>query len=121
DFGNWRTALKSGVKFEDLNANGARDAGEPGLSGWTIYVDYNDNSALNPGEPSAVAGSGGVYLSTGVNPGTFRVREVQQAGWTCSFPNPCFHQETFTSGVEMTDNNFGNYRNATKSGMKFED
>ena len=29
------------MKFHDLNANGAKDAGEPGLAGWTItaYVD----------------------------------------------------------------------------------
>jgi len=29
----------SGTKFEDLNNNGARDAGEPGLEGWTIQLE----------------------------------------------------------------------------------
>jgi hypothetical protein len=46
NFGNWTTATKSGIKFHDLNANGVKDEGEPGLAGWTIYVDYDDD-----GEP----------------------------------------------------------------------
>jgi uncharacterized repeat protein (TIGR01451 family) len=121
DFGNWRTATKSGTKFNDLNANGVKDAGEPGLPGFVIYVDYNDNSALDAGEPKATTAADGSYLITDVNPGTYNVREVQQAGWICSYPSPCFHHETFTSGAQVTDNNFGNYQNATKSGVKFED
>ena len=37
DFGNYQNATKSGMKFHDLNADGVKDAGEPGLAGWTIY------------------------------------------------------------------------------------
>ncbi len=40
-----------GTKWNDLNGNGVRDAGEPGLAGWTIYVDANDDGTLDPGEP----------------------------------------------------------------------
>jgi subtilisin family serine protease len=36
-----------GTKFQDLNSNGRRDPGEPGLPGWTIYLDLNDNDALD--------------------------------------------------------------------------
>ena len=31
DFGNWRIATKSGMKFEDLDADGVQDDGEPGV------------------------------------------------------------------------------------------
>ena len=125
-FGNWQPATKSGIKFEDLDADGsAREAGEPGLGGWVIYVDYNNNSGLDAGEPSATtssaAGTLGQYTIIGINPGTWNVREVGQAGWTCSFPNPCLHNETFTSGAALTNNDFGNMTTATKSGTKFED
>src|SRR5258707_12738010 len=42
---------KSGVKFNDLNANGVQDPGEPGLAGWTIYAynDTNKNGGLDSG------------------------------------------------------------------------
>ena len=32
NFGNWRYGTKSGTKFEDLDGNGVKDAGEPGHS-----------------------------------------------------------------------------------------
>jgi uncharacterized repeat protein (TIGR01451 family) len=133
DFGNWRPATKSGAKFEDLDADGApREAGEPGVAGWTIYVDYDGNSAMDPGEPSAVTAADGSYTITGIRPGTWNVREMVGAGWTCSFPNAgtepapvtstaCLHSETFTSGAAIAGNDFGNWRPATKSGLKFED
>ena len=45
DFGNFQKATKTGMKFDDLNANGVKDAGEPGLPDWTInaFVDVNGN------------------------------------------------------------------------------
>src|SRR5438874_25827 len=47
DFGNWTTGSVSGSKWEDKNANGIQDVGDAGLSGWTIYVDYNGNTNLD--------------------------------------------------------------------------
>jgi hypothetical protein len=109
------TASKSGTKFHDLNADGVKDEGEPGLAGWTIYVDYDDDGILDEGEPSAVTDVDGDYTIIGIVPGTWKVKEVAQTGWTCSFPNPCYHQETFVSGMTYADNNFGNWTTATKS------
>ena len=34
DFGNYQAATKTGMKFDDLNGDGVKDAGEPALSGW---------------------------------------------------------------------------------------
>ena len=36
-----------GVKFNDYNANGIQDLGEPGLAGWTIYIDENLNGQFD--------------------------------------------------------------------------
>ena len=75
-----------GVKWNDLNENGVRDAGEPGLPGWTIYVDQNANGQLNVGEPSAVTGADGSYTITGLASGRYVVSEVPQSGWEQMFP-----------------------------------
>jgi hypothetical protein len=130
-----RYAIKSGVKFNDLNANGVRDAGEPGLAGFTIYVDLNENGAFDPAtEPSVVTGATGFY-SFILDDGTYDVREVCPAatpGWRQSMPAPTsgavtdcgtgFYDEvTLKAPQAETDNDFGNYQNATKSGVKFND
>ena len=32
-----------------------RDASEPALNGWTVYLDFNNNNALDLDEPSVVS------------------------------------------------------------------
>src|SRR4051794_3397732 len=39
----------AGQVFNDLNANGAFDAGESGLPGVTVFLDSNGNGALDNG------------------------------------------------------------------------
>jgi hypothetical protein len=122
DFGNWYPGEKSGLKFEDLDADGAaQEAGEPGLAGWTIYVDYDNDSILDQDEPSAVTGVDGKYTIKGVKPGEWTVREVLQKAWTCSYPNPCNYVEKFYSQAKFTGNDFGNWYPATKGGYKWYD
>jgi hypothetical protein len=36
-----RSCAASGTKFSDDNANGVRDAGEPGLPRFVVWADYN--------------------------------------------------------------------------------
>jgi hypothetical protein len=78
----------SGLTFHDLDADGVKDPGEPGLAGWTIYLDANDNATLDPGESSALTISGGAYSLGGLEAGTYLVREVQQDGWVQTHPGP---------------------------------
>ena len=44
-------ATLQGAVFADLDGDGARDAGEPGLEGWTIELDQGNNASVD-----AVAG-----------------------------------------------------------------
>jgi len=121
DFGNWTYASKSGMKFHDLDADGAKDAGEPGLSGWTVFVDYNGNGSYDAGEPSDVTGTDGSYSIGNIQPGTYKVYEVMQQGWTQSFPADGYYEVEFTSGLEDDGNDFGNWTDASIVGKKFHD
>src|SRR5579884_1176015 len=37
----------SGQVYNDVNANGAPDPGEPGLGQWTVYLDQNNNGTFD--------------------------------------------------------------------------
>src|SRR2546428_7750233 len=72
-------------------------------------------------DPSPFRAALGNYTITGITPGTYDVREVPQAGWTCSFPVGCKYTDTFISGVPVTGNDFGNWTPATKSRMNTQE
>jgi hypothetical protein len=72
-----------GTKFHDLNGNGVRDSGEPGLPGWTIeLVDPATNTVLQ----TVVTGPDGRYCFLGLQLGNYIVREVLQPGWVNTTP-----------------------------------
>src|SRR4051812_10943803 len=69
----------------DLNGNGVKDVGEPGLQGWTVFVDYDGNRVLSAGEPSAVSGTDGKALITGViGDDNWDIREIVKPGFAPS-------------------------------------
>jgi hypothetical protein len=75
-----------GSKWNDLNGDGLYDAGEPYLSGWTIYLDINQNGRLDPGEPSQLTDATGGFEFTGLAVGSYTVAEEMQAGWQQTWP-----------------------------------
>src|SRR5690606_30717643 len=89
DFGNQSVlGTLSGTKWEDVNGNGVRDAGEPVMQGFTVYLDANDNGQLDAGELSAVTDENGNYSFTGLVPGDYVVREVVPFGYAQATPKP---------------------------------
>ena len=108
NFGNRRTALNSinGVKFKDLNANGIRDGGDPGMYGWVIFIDTNNNELFDNGETSTLSGAQGLFSFNDLQDGTYILREVQHTGWTRTTPNP--DPITVSGGENITDVLFGN-------------
>lgn len=109
-FINFTNGSISGEKFNDINGNGVKNTGEPGLSGWTIYLDLNNNGKLDAGEPSTTTDSNGNYSFTDLGPGTYYVREVGQPGWVQKVaPSPI----TLTSGQNVTNADFGNQGQGT--------
>ncbi|NBC16994.1 MAG: T9SS type A sorting domain-containing protein [Bacteroidetes bacterium] len=113
DFGNTQPQVGlSGTKFEDLNANGQRDAGEPGLEGWTIQLDDGSSTTTD---------ANGAYGFTNLEPGTYTVSEVLQQGWTQSFPEEGSYTVTLEAGEFREGLDFGNYRPVGLSGEKWRD
>jgi hypothetical protein len=67
-----------GTLFHDLNGNGVRDRGEPGLEGWTIELrDAVTNAVLQ----TVVTGPDGRYCFLGLQLGNYIVRPVLQPSW----------------------------------------
>jgi hypothetical protein len=117
DFGNWKPATKSGVKFFDVDGDGQpREEGEEGLEGWTIFVDYDGDGELDSDEPSATTDADGSYSIGGITPGTYDVREVLQEDWKNTFPEGGFYAGVlFESSDEHEGNDFGNTKRVPKN------
>jgi hypothetical protein len=122
-------------KYHDHNGNGVDDgAGDEPLSGWTLFIDSNEDGDHDGGEPSGVTDASGEVLFSDVIAGTYQVCEVldddpgdDHEGWintdpgaSCSDPNGPCESVVVTAGQESTVD-FGNFALRTKAGHKFED
>jgi hypothetical protein len=85
-----RTCTASGTKFDDLNANGVRDPGEPGLKNFVIFADYDHDGVLDAAEPRTTTDGDGHYRIEGITrPYDLREKLIENpssSGWRCSFP-----------------------------------
>lgn len=119
-------ATTTGVKFHDLNGDGRREecevipgtiqppcVREPGVPGVWIFLDYDNDTRLDIGEPSAITGPHGEYTITADRNGTFFLREVMTPGWTQTFPGGAAeaHRVTITDFALDNDLDFGNQSN----------
>jgi hypothetical protein len=121
NFGNTTAVIFTGTKFNDLNGNGARDAGEPGLAGWQVFDDLNGNGTFDSGEPTATTDATGAYRLVAPNPGSYAILEVGQPDWTQLFPASGSYAGTATADQTVSGLDFGNYQAATVSGTVFDD
>lgn len=131
DFANFSTTNGSiqGLAFNDLNANGVRDvdtAGdfiEPGLEGWTIFLDTNNNRILDGGELSVVTNASGEYLFLSLTAGDYEVTEQLPDGWDVS-PGSDLRQTVAVNGGEVAvAGDFANFTvlNGAVSGTMWND
>jgi hypothetical protein len=140
EFGNFRGVLTgtiAGAKFNDLNGNGVRDAGEPGLAGVTITrtASINDPVGANL---SVVTDADGNFTFAAVPFGSFTISETVPTGFVQTFPglpgtistNVNFGQRNITgllfgnravggsvSGVKFNDVNGNGVRDADEPGL----
>jgi|GEM_PF-1847591 len=110
DFGNRpQPGEIRGLKWNDVDADGALDSEERTVAGWTIYLDLNGNGTLDAGEPSDTTDEEGQYVITVLEPDTYIVAEVMVAGVPQTFPGGSGrHLITVGAGQIVEDVNFGN-------------
>ena len=101
-----------GTKWNDLDGNGVWDQqNEPGLPGWTIFLDADNDLVLDPGETSTTTGSDGSYVFTNLPAGNYFLAEVIQPGWTQTSPGG-----TNTTGLIVN----GGFETGDFSGWTFQ-
>lgn len=104
---------------------------EEKLAGWEIFIDENGNEEWDEGEKFEITseelGDYGWYHFKGLLPGKYSVCEVQQTGWSQTFP-----VETVCHEVTLPDSNgeecqkpqlynFGNYKYGNLTVTKYND
>lgn len=122
-FTNTELGSVVGTKYNDQNGDNDKDFLEPNLNGWTIFIDANENSVLDNDEVSTTTSGWfivnlGVYSFNNVLPGTYRICEVPQNGWTSSLPDGAVCQETTLSPGENEILRFGNHEPLTVNAYK---
>src|SRR5688572_17576932 len=66
----------SGTVYDDRNRNGRRDAGEAGLAGRTVFIDYEGDGLHDADEPFATTAADGTYTIPGLEARAYTVRQV---------------------------------------------
>jgi hypothetical protein len=79
-------AAVSGRLFDDVNGNGARDAGEGPLAGWVVFLDRNRNGVRDAGELSRTTDAAGNYAFNDLTPGTYHIAQETPAGYAQTSP-----------------------------------
>jgi hypothetical protein len=103
NLGEFKNGSINGTVYNDQNGNGVRDPGESGRSGWTVQLMNTNNTVL----ASQITAADGSYSFTiqGRGPGTYRIREIVQAGFTQTTTNPA--DIIPTSGINQSGVDFG--------------
>ncbi len=105
-----------GTVFNDLNADGVRAPStipgeflEPGIEGWTVFLDLNNNRDLDPSEPSTTTDTNGRYSFLSLLAGDYEVVEILPTGWDVSPLNDNKQTVTVEGGRIATANDFANF------------
>lgn len=111
----------AGVKYEDLNADGDRDAGEPGLGGWTIRLRHGGKVVATTTTAANGKYSFRLNANEGMDAGTYRVEEVLKPGWVAEEAPGAIEVPLGSKDKTFGGNDFGNFRPAELTGHKFDD
>src|SRR5688572_13721491 len=115
------TGAIGGTMFNDLDADGVRDGGEPTLSNWKVFIDADKDGVHDAGEPTTFTDSTGGYRFTALTAGSYRVRAAINAGWRQTTPSSGYVDVTLAGGQDAAGRNFGATQKAKLSGTLWND
>jgi len=92
-----------GTKWNDLDGDGVRDAGEPGLPNWEIEIGDGKTTT------TVLTDANGDYSFSDLA-NIYTVTEVLQLGWVQTFPTSGSHMVILGGGQVVQDIDFGNVR-----------
>ncbi len=102
------TGSISGLVYDDADGNGQLDTGEPGLAGWTVFLDVAGTGTYAAGDPTATTNASGIYTFPNLAPGTYTVGNLVQAGFAQTAPPaPGTESVVVVAGQTATGPNFG--------------
>jgi len=108
-----------GMKFNDLNHNGVKDPGEPGIPNWDIHIE----PVMYGMDPETFTDSLGNYVFYLTVADNYNIWESGEQWWRQSYPGSSWWFTTTVSGGVMQGFDFGNYINHSSSiaGSVFDD
>jgi hypothetical protein len=133
NFGNYDDGLPngsgevSGMKYHDLDDDHHKDTAEPGLPGWTIYLERQEDGGSTWYEVGrTVTDANGNYGFGGLIDGHYRTYEVEQPGWRRTYPTDSGGWQNFVVNKGRvqgpdTKRDFGNFRLTMLEGVKYHD
>ena len=92
------TSSLSGTVFNDINNNGKQDNNEPGLAGWTVFLDIFNTGTFQTGDPTTTTDSNGHYSFTNFQAGNYIIRVIPPNGWQQTTPKNNFGQHVTLTG-----------------------
>lgn len=96
-----------GTVFSDSNANASFDSSEPGLAGWTVFLDTDNDGQLDAGELSTTTDLYGGYGFPEVGAGTYTVAVLVEPDWVQMAPAGGSQTVTVSDTEQLTDVDFG--------------
>lgn len=131
NFGNLKASSLSGYVYHDANDNGVMDPGEQGISGVQVQLTGKNDLGTSI-QLTQVTGKDGSYDFTNLRPGTYTITKVNTpSGYIDGMDtlgsqggqvgNNQFSQIVLNSGVQGTNNNFGEYKSSSLSGYEYVD
>ena len=98
----------SGNVFSDSDEDGVHDTTEQGMSGMTVYIDFDDDGQLDAGELRVTTDASGDYVFENVVVGTAKVRVVLPADWfTTPLGQPDYQLVTVQAGYVLNHVDIG--------------